>query len=1250
MRDFKRIGGEILSSPLNENFRKLRDDISIANVNLVFSDDYGIVATIQDMRDLLTNPAVNVVDGQVCYVVSSGELYRFSTLDNDWHKIADFGQTFNQVFLNSGIVLMEDYIRVKSDNETLVIPKSLVYFKNRPGEDPYLKGVYLLEETNLNAHEALSSNNTVFSIMVDFNKQYTIVPGVPKTDDPSIVFLGSFLAQNHFIQSDFIYTMPDMAYTADRGTFLLNGGQCSGAELYATANALDRYSGYYYDEGVNYPGHNYYVCEINNLSAGRHYFKIDNTYYSFNLSSAITIASDLRFYIDKPNELLVYQNGLKAATYVVSTTAITPQNYLTFNLYDTVEHYPDSLESTSNYNMLELDGLTDITYTYYTNNATPVDNLVRTDSILIPSTTDLKYPHGIVYDKYYSEGQEQDVTPGEFTIQKHLITPSGQNIMILGTEEYVDLADAEAHLNDNISIGQYFLYAEVTRVIVQNPLAGDDFNPETHCTFYSLNRLSLAGNINPVFDDEEFKLFDGSEETPWFLQFKLDEFDLETTTSDTYHLLPMKYSNNPDPSFGLTQKYLAKNDIVNTNNAYNRVYNNTINNSTANKGYIIPSMQNIETLRQRTTTLEKEIWDIYHAFKEDGTTPRKRYEQSLNWRLYQIENDMYNEYNDEVNSENIISKLNTAVTNLTTAVNQKANKISKINNYPLGDTSYDYDDTEHPYTITLYTGDIDEGVGRGSTRNEWFTVAKVKNVDWVADAHTHLSNYNNPHRTTTDNIIVNSGSNNVFMTPIEKTKLGSIPADTATQLQTLNNNKIEHLNLIEIDDANSGAESQSYPVKTLKVHSHGVNITIPSGSETAILECVGQVDSDTLLYRSEYTPIADATTGKSGYVDKALVADNLDTTDIDGSQYYGSDENLEIGWHDLPVYVSTTDTSPSSSVNIDSVLLQPEAQSVALKHLATSRTTYGAGDEETVLNDNVYNLVKNHYHQVYNSGTQGPYIEDPNHPGTYIQDTSSIVYTYKVPYGGMAEHIYYFEYGNDNYTFNTTNLGIIPVNTVLTYIPSSGNIEVTISGTTSTLTTNSVSPSVVDEDYFIEFVAQTDWSKINKWNFGNNLTVTVVDGIATINAFNASGDTPVHSFVNLDDVNVTYQSASPGQMLVINDNCNGIVLSNAPSMSNYMLISDYVNPSQPTKVKAAIAADSSTTAASANTAALLQGSYSVDNNSSGSTSLWTATKISQFVSNAISTQGVRTDYGNTVPTSHTFAFTPKVGDLYILTE
>lgn len=63
-----------------------------------------------------------------------------------------------------------------------------------------------------------------------------------------------------------------------------------------------------------------------------------------------------------------------------------------------------------------------------------------------------------------------------------------------------------------------------------------------------------------------------------------------------------------------------------------------------------------------------------------------------------------------------------------------------------------------------------------------------------------------------------------------------------------------------------------------------------------------------------------------------------------------------MGWHDLPVYVSTGDAE--SYTSIDSVILRPEEKSVALKHLATSRVVYTPADEETDLGDNVYNLVK----------------------------------------------------------------------------------------------------------------------------------------------------------------------------------------------------------------------------------------------------------------------------------------------------
>lgn len=170
MRDFKRIGGEILSSPLNENFRKLRNDISIANSNLVFSDKYGIMPNIGDMEDLKTNPEVQLTEGQVCYVVSSGELYRYSELDEKWHKIADFGQTFRQAFLNSGIVLVEEPIGVTTDY--LVMPRMLVYFKNKPGEDPYLKGMYLIDKQNFDVHPGSLDRNTMYSVYVDYTKTY----------------------------------------------------------------------------------------------------------------------------------------------------------------------------------------------------------------------------------------------------------------------------------------------------------------------------------------------------------------------------------------------------------------------------------------------------------------------------------------------------------------------------------------------------------------------------------------------------------------------------------------------------------------------------------------------------------------------------------------------------------------------------------------------------------------------------------------------------------------------------------------------------------------------------------------------------------------------------------------------------------------------------------------------------------------------------------------------------------------------
>ena len=80
MQDFVRIGGEITSSPLNENFRRLLNAISIANTNLVFPEQNAVVDTIDEM-----NAIESPDNAQTCYVVSSGELYRYTKKDNKFY-------------------------------------------------------------------------------------------------------------------------------------------------------------------------------------------------------------------------------------------------------------------------------------------------------------------------------------------------------------------------------------------------------------------------------------------------------------------------------------------------------------------------------------------------------------------------------------------------------------------------------------------------------------------------------------------------------------------------------------------------------------------------------------------------------------------------------------------------------------------------------------------------------------------------------------------------------------------------------------------------------------------------------------------------------------------------------------------------------------------------------------------------------------------------------------------------------------
>lgn len=219
------------------------------------------------------------------------------------------------------------------------------------------------------------------------------------------------------------------------------------------------------------------------------------------------------------------------------------------------------------------------------------------------------------------------------------------------------------------------------------------------------------------------------------------------------------------------------------------------------------------------------------------------------------------------------------------------------------------------------------------------------------------------------------------------------------------------------------------------------------------------------------------------------------------------------------------------------------------------------------------------------------------------------------------------------------------------------------------------------------------------------MTVSVVDGRATINASVAgSGAT---NFANLDDTEVTYTDANVGKMVVLGkDGSNNykLMFGDATSLSGYMLISDYADTTSvqkkvkyatradtatnaltadtatsATNASHALTADSATTAANATTASsaltadtatnatnainaqeatyaldagtaatanLLQNTYSVNDNETSYTVLWSASQIVDYVDNHIPAGGVHTYCGTSIPSSSL----GNDGDIYIMID
>ena len=1142
MQDFIRIGGPITSSPLNENFRRMLNAISMANVNLVFPEENGVVNTVEDMY-AVPDP----LDGQVCYVVSSGEFYRYSKTDNQWHKIMDIGQTFRQGFLNSGAVVLEGPMELSGSSlQEIAMPAMLVYFKNKEGDGRYLKGMYKIDAKTVNIASSIEGAGA-YSIFTDYTGEYSIVSGMPSTDDVNHIFIGTFLVDgnNKIIQieqggsvvSTCLYTLPDIAYTADRGHFMMYGGEAEGMNLVPTSNngaKVNRKDGYYYDEGINYP-----IGQTANFPA--------DTDNGSNF--------DLKHYdAEAPVPTLIY---------------IVPENS-------------------------------------FTNTITVSDKLI--------------------YNKYWDDGQLKDVPDGHFTIQQHLVTPAGQDIIIYGNHLYNSMTDAMSNINSTYGIDVSFPYVEATRIALgksgESAFRSDD--PDD-CQFYTLGRLAQVGTISPEFADNVFKIYSGDagDTTPASMRFDLRE--LQAEPYNALYSLDILPSNVTRQVFALNKKYITDTNMPSTT----QTISTTRRYGTGVTGYKIADDEDLTYIRARLNDLEQEVWSTDNSNKQ-------RYEQSVRYRLFHAEDRL----------DNIDTQLQDHETRIQYVEKYKVHKNTTVNGYKLGDNT----NKAEAKAIVLKTGDIDEGTGLGSTTNLWFTQARVSaNTDVVASknhrntisANDNASTHTvvNPHNISTDDLNLLNGTQKIFVTPAEERRIRSdrLPENTISELAK----KLENINIQKIagSSSNPGSTTNLGNVTALKFYDFGANVTVDAANRVATIECVGQTDPSQFLLRSEFAVSATARPDLyAGAVDRALNADNVTALDsATADQYYGTNSEGEKGVFDLPVYVSTMDAS--GYTNVDQVTFVPVDKSITLRHLADGKVTYTSGNEETVLGTNVYDLVKYHYHKVYNSGTQGPYIS-----GGTTQDTSAIKYQYTVPSGGLTAHVYYFTYNNSSYKF--TGTASMVANTILTYTPSLNKLTYKLpsSSTETNLTITAVAGSAVDNAYWLSFVSKTDWDKINEWNFGDNLTVTVTDGRATINA--AVAGSGASSFVNLADTDVTYNEANLGKMVTLGkDGSNNYKLQFAAApLNNYMLIADYVDSTVDKRVKYAARADSADVALTANK---LQNTYTVNDSGTSNQVLWTASKIRTNTSAQIAAEGVNTYYGTSAPTTVAGS---KDGDLYILIE
>jgi hypothetical protein len=450
----------------------------------------------------------------------------------------------------------------------------------------------------------MSLTANAYSIKVDVYGNYTLHQGMPETDDPNYIYIGSIIVKyDGSIEPDFIFTMPDIAYTADRGQFMF-GSQAKGLNLTHSItedNRVNRQGGYYYDEGINY---------------------------------------------------------VRGST----------------------DAYPNITENGANYNLKSFPLMSNAPLYYMA----PVGGL---------NGEGLQQQEGLDPTRIYENGSLTDLPAGYYTIQQHLVTPNGQNIMLYGSVKYNSMEDAYSHINDPIGAVINFPYVEATRVVLGNVSNFSAFDEENCCRFETLGRLSQVGTIKPEYADNVFKIYSGvpSDTEPAMIKFDLTNLYNENF-NELYNLVVGPYSTTTH-LFGLSKAY----DYGTT--TLDKTMTGTRNRSHFGKGYLLADNADIEDVRSRLNNIESEIWKIHDA------TYSEIYRQGIRYRLFSAETNIAS------NRADIDAHYTVLLT--------KADKSLKINGHTL---EKDFD---------LTTTHIAEG------SNEYYTTAKVQNVPEVVAAKEH---------------------------------------------------------------------------------------------------------------------------------------------------------------------------------------------------------------------------------------------------------------------------------------------------------------------------------------------------------------------------------------------------------------------------------------------------------------------------------------------------------------------------------